>query len=322
MSNRSHYFDYIEDRLAHLALRIQIRGKLNLLDQHLHSENFYLHLLNRLFGWQLQNANAFKANVPAIDLIDLAGKLVVQVSATATKGKVEAALSKDLSSFAGFHFKFVSIAKDATALRANTYINPHRLAFDPKEDIYDIPTILRFVFALPPEDMYQIYSFVKKELGTVADPIRLESNLATVINLLACEDLGQDDSAGPPLPFAIDAKIAYNGLKAARVVIDDYNVHCGRVSRIYSEFDRAGRNRSLSVLATVRGIYVAHMADYSNDALFFKVVASVVEQIRCSTNFEPLPIEELELCANILVVDAFVRCKIFENPEGYLHVAS
>jgi len=26
---------------------------------------------------------------------------------------------------------------------------------------------------------------------------------------------------------------------------------------------------------------------------------------------------ELELCINILIVDAFIRCKIFENPERY-----
>ena len=65
--NRSHYFNYIEDKLAHLTARVELRGKLNLLDLHLHSENFYLHFLNELLGWQLQNLNTFKSNVAAID---------------------------------------------------------------------------------------------------------------------------------------------------------------------------------------------------------------------------------------------------------------
>ena len=37
----SGYFDYIEDLLSVLAFRVERRGKLNILDLHLHSENFY-----------------------------------------------------------------------------------------------------------------------------------------------------------------------------------------------------------------------------------------------------------------------------------------
>ena len=34
-----------------------------------------------------------------------------------------------------------------------------------------------------------------------------------------------------------------------------------------------------------------------------------------STNYDGIPFEELELCVNILVVDAFIKCKIFESPK-------
>jgi len=64
--NRKHYFDYIVSKLSALATEIEIRGKLNYLDLHLHSENFYLHFFNELFGWELQNLNAVKANAEAI----------------------------------------------------------------------------------------------------------------------------------------------------------------------------------------------------------------------------------------------------------------
>lgn len=108
--NRSHCFNYIVSRLSTLVTEIELRGKLNYLDLHLHSENFYLHFFNELFGWQLQNLNAIKPNAEAIDLIDHKNKIVVQVSATATKGKVESALAKDLSDYAGYAFKFISIS--------------------------------------------------------------------------------------------------------------------------------------------------------------------------------------------------------------------
>jgi len=131
--NRSLYFNYIVSRLSALAVEIELRGKLNLLDLHLHAENFYLHLFNKLFGWDLENLNASKRNVAAIDLIDHKNKIVVQVSATATKEKVESALSKNLSAYLGYAFKFISISKDGNPLRSMIFANPHNLTFNPQD---------------------------------------------------------------------------------------------------------------------------------------------------------------------------------------------
>jgi hypothetical protein len=120
---RKHYFDYIVSKLFALAYEIEFRSKLNYLDLHHHSENFYLHFFNQLFGWKLQNLNVVKQNAEAIDLIDHNNKIVIQVSATATKEKVESALTKDLSAYAGYVFKFISISKDA-AITQKTFSNP------------------------------------------------------------------------------------------------------------------------------------------------------------------------------------------------------
>ena len=55
--NRQVYFNIIEERLNLLALRIISRGKLNILDLHGHSENFYQYFLNEVFGWIVENEN-------------------------------------------------------------------------------------------------------------------------------------------------------------------------------------------------------------------------------------------------------------------------
>jgi hypothetical protein len=44
------------------------------------------------------------------------------------------------------------------------------------------------------------------------------------------------------------------------------------------------------------------------------IVKNVSQKVIASANFKAMPIEELDLCVAILVVDAFVRCKIFKNP--------
>lgn len=320
--NRSNYWNYIEEKLSILATRIELRSKLNILDLHLHSENFYLHFLNELFGWQLENLNAFKPNTEAIDLIDSNKQIAIQVSATATKQKVESALSKNLSSYGGYTFKFVSISKDASKLRENTFSNPHNLTFNPQSDIFDIASILKEISGLGIGDQKRIYDFIKNELGEEISPEKIETNIAAIINILAKEDWSQGESDFEIKSFEIERKIEYNKLKAAKDIIDDYKVHYARVDKTYSEFSKQGVNKSDSVLASIRRFYSANKANLSDDALFFKITECVVDRIQKSANHDPIPYDELELCVNILVVDAFIRCKIFENPEGYSYASS
>lgn len=320
--NRSHHIDFIIRKLSALATEIDLRGQLNLLDKHLHSENFYAHFFNELFGWRLLNINTLTPNAEAIDLVDHTNKIIVQVSATATKGKVESALAKDLSPYSGYIFKFISISKDAEALRSRIFANPHHLSFDPQTDIHDLASILRQINVLPVDDLFRIATFIKEELVAEVDPVKLESNLAAIINILAKEDWNRDDSTVETIPFNIESKINYNKLDAARDIIGDFTVHHNRVARIYADFDREGNNKSLSVLTTVKGYYATHQVRLSDDALFFKIIECITERVREGANFASIPEEELELCVNILVVDAFIRCKIFKNPVGYAHAAS
>ncbi len=320
--NRSHYFDYIEEQLSTLSTRIESRGKLNILDLHLHSENFYMHFINKLFGWQLENMNAFEHNIEAIDLKDSKRKIVAQVSATATKQKIESALGKDLSSYVGFCFKFISISKDAGDLREKTYKNPHKLAFTPPTDIYDKKSILSKILALDIESQYNFYDFIKKELGKTADPTKVETNLAKVINILAAEDWSVFTGEYQTKLFEIDRKIDHNNLGASKDLVRDYAAHHHRVDQIYQAFNKQGVNKSNSVLESIRNMYLRSADMLSNDALFFNVIGQVRQRVEDSANYIPLAFEELEMCINILVVDAFIRCKIFVNPEGYVYATT
>lgn len=56
--------------------------------------------------------------------------------------------------------------------------------------------------------------------------------------------------------------------------------------------------------------------------IFFSIIDNLVELIKSSKNYMEIPYEELEMCVSILVVDAFIRCKIFKNPEGYNYVTT
>lgn len=321
--NRPNYFNAIEERLNHLALRIISRGRLNILDYHGHSENFYQYFLNEVYGWDVKNENDNKQNVEAIDLIDHTNKFVIQVSSTASKQKIESSLSKNsIKTYTGYTFKFISIARDADDLRKDTFKNPHGISFTPSTDIIDKNSILSKIRGLHIDDQERIYKFIKKELVIEIDPIKLESNLANVINILSKEDWDKTEPVAEINSFEIDRKISHNNLNAAKVIIDDYTVHYGRVDKIYTEFDSQGSNKSSSVLSTIRQEYAKAKSKLTDDQLFFEIISKVEEKILNSSNYTSIPFDELELCINILVVDAFIRCKIFENPDSYSYATT
>ncbi len=320
---RPNYFNVIEERLNLLAFRIIARGKLNILDYHGHAENFYQYFLNEVYGWTVINENDNKQNVEAIDLIDHTKKFVIQVSATASKQKIESSLSKGLiKKYTDYTFKFISIARDADDLRKDNFKNPHGISFAPANDIIDKNSILSTIRGLHIDDQERIYQFVKKELVMEIDLMKLESNLATVINILSKEDWDKTQPVAEINSFEIDRKISHNNLNAAKAIIDDYTVHYGRVDKIYTEFDSQGSNKSSSVLSTIRQEYARAKSSLTDDKLFFEVISKVEEKVLNSSNYSSIPIDELELCINILVVDAFTRCKIFENPDSYNYVTT
>lgn len=321
--NRSFYFDDIEERLQTLSTRIKAKGRLNLLDIHNHSENFYLHFFNLIYDYELENLNHENLNVPSIDLLDKKNKIIIQVSATSTKQKIESSLSKDLlKKFSGYTFKFISISEDASNLRTKKYQNPYDIIFTPKSDIYDIGSILNDIRIKEIDEIKEIHDFIKKELGVEISQVKFDSNLATIINILSKEEWDESDNTLNVNSFEIEKKITVNDLKNKSDLIKEYSVYHAKLDQKYSEFDSMGVNKSKSVLASIRKLYLDHKNKKDADTIFSLVIDGVIEKVLNSNNFQQIPIDELELSVDILVVDAFIRCKIFENPEGYCYASS
>ncbi|MDO9518962.1 MAG: SMEK domain-containing protein [Pseudohongiella sp.] len=321
--NRTIYYNYIDEKVHTLARRIDSNGKLNMLHLHMHSESFYLHFLNLLYGYKLENLNKFLQNVEAIDLIDHENRIIIQVSASSTKAKVESALEKDIiKEFPYYKFMFLSISKDASNLRKNKFKNPHGISFSPATDILDIKSILNEIMQKHVTTQKDIYALIKDELGNEVDVVKLDSNLAMIINVLAKENWNDYCPSDPIRKFEIDRKILHNQLSKAKDLIEEYSLYHGKVDSKYSEFDSMGSNRSNSVLAKIKREYIKAKDAGSPDDVFFSVIDVLKAKVIESANYSQIPIDELELCVDILVVDAFIRCKIMENPEGYKYAAS
>lgn len=321
--NRVDLFNYIEEHLSFLAYRVESRGKLNILDLHLHSENFYRDFLNLLYGLGLENLNKVNQNVEAIDLIDKTNKIVIQVSSINTKQKIDSALEKgSMANYKGWSFKFISIARSASILRTKTFANPHGLIFSPETDIIDIDSLKREICGLAIDKLQEIATFIRKELGHDTTSMVIESDLTRVITMLAQVDWSTYDQIKLDNDFQIDTKIDHNDLIKSKVFIKEYNIWQNSVRRIYSAFDEEGCNKSFFVLQKIRSFYLEHCCDLKGDSLFDAVRHDVKREIRKHASSRELTEESIDICSDIIVVDAFIRCKIFKNPEGYSHVSA
>lgn len=322
--NRSGHFDYIEEKLNILATRINSRGKLNILNLHNHSENFYAYFLNELYGWNLGNLNEQKQNVEAIDLIDHSKKIVIQVSSTNTKQKVEDSLKKDsIKTYPTYTFKFISIANDCDDLKIKSFANPHSIVFNPSSDIIDKKIILNYILNLDIDKQKSIYEFIRKELGNEVDIMKVETHLALIINILAKEQWHGTGREDTNKEFEINRKIEFNRLKSTKVIINEYKIYNYKIEKKYEECDSQGANKSYSILQLINRYYIEESIKSDQaDTVFINVSNRVLQRVQESGNFIKTEFETLVLCVDILIVDAFIRCKIFENPENYNHVNS
>ncbi len=185
--NSQTYFNYIEEKIDLLAVRITARSRLNILDLNIHSEGFYAQLLNIVYDWNLFNDNEFQQNVEAIDLIDHTNRYVVQVSSTSTRQKIESSLDKDSilqHKNNGYRFKFISISRDADNLKKiDNFKNPHSITFEPEKDIIDKNSILKKVVGLNPDKLNALYVFIEKNFEVIPSKTDVSEVFSIPLNI-------------------------------------------------------------------------------------------------------------------------------------------
>lgn len=307
------YISDILDRLSGLAYNVKLRSSLNLLDLHVISEDFYVGLLNLVYGWDLRNANSSQQNAPGIDLVDDTNCILVQVTGSCTKEKIDHSLKEIPEKYTGYHFYFAPIVLDAKKQRRYEYAPIHEVVFNPKNDILDIHFIADRIKGMTDiEKVGTIAMYVRKNIRhDTPSPVQLTSGLNDIICLLAkdCMNEGDFDTAD----FEIEAKISFNNLSiSAKDVIAQYKMYYVNVQDIYKEYDRQGKTKSMAVLQKLHKIYASLKQQASGDALFMAIEKEITKQIDHSNN--KLTEEQLEMCVDILMVHAFMECKIFEKP--------
>lgn len=321
--NNEFYMSFIEERIYVLKHRIELRSTLNILNLHIRSEDFYRELFNLIYGFKLINANVLEQNASSIDLIDNENKVIFQVTCTVTKNKIEKTLSKQIlqEKYSDYTLFFIFIGKNATKLIGKTYDNPYEISFDSKKNIYDVDSVLKKINSLDIDNLKKVYELVMKYLKLIDMPqARVNSLLPKVIKTL-CEYDNEEsfETLNSTKIYEISEKIKFNNLEDSEFVINTWAPYECVMVKIYEEFDQSGKLKSSALLMKFNRKYRELRKKISNDDdLFFEIIRSLKNEMISDEELIESGIseEELETCIEIIIVDAFIRCKIFKKPGG------
>lgn len=318
--NRDIYVTKIKTLLNILKGEIKDSGKLSLLDINVHVEDFYRDLLNLVYGWQLKNMNQWNQNAAGGDLWFEDGKVVIQVSSTSTKEKIQSSIDKlSAEQFAGYRFKFLRIDGDVIKLRKELYNTHDDIVFDPSTDIIDISSLIKEITHLQIDSLRQVFELCVKEIVPLDTPKVTESDLAIVVKSLTA-NVKDWTKERRPIKYDVEKKIDFNHLEERRRLINDYKLYIGKLNAVYGEFVDNGTDCEFIILQNLSDMYSRYLGQYESNALFDMIVDEARDLALNSKSAEDIPVDRVNVCINVIVVDAFIRCRIFEDPEGYSYV--
>lgn len=120
-----------------------------------------------------------------------------------------------------------------------------------------------------------------------------------------------------------EKKILYNNVILYKPIMEEYKVYQGKLNKTYEEIEKQGSTKKEYVLLNIKNAYLNEKKKYKDiesiranaDNIIENVEAKLWETIENSSNTNShLPIEAIQISLYVILVDAFMRCNILEEP--------
>lgn len=165
MTKRELCVKEITSLLTKLAGDIAGSNAVGLTDGNKISEDFFCHLLNKIYGLNLVNLNLEQKNHPASDLGDGVAKITFQISSDSSSKKVKECVSKYETHKLGERFEKLRIVAIAwKKKRLNADPAPDKAFFAYKVDVLDLSDLVAALGPLDIKQIEDIRDFLKSEL--------------------------------------------------------------------------------------------------------------------------------------------------------------
>lgn len=314
--NSAELFRAIVEKLTFHSQLCHEESEVGLTDDDVFSEPLFCQLLNLVFGWNLANANVLYPNFPGIDLIDQKGQIVVQVSADGSPTKINDSLKKKgMENFSGYRFIFLCFHDHQ--FECSEPANPFHLRVS-NDDFLDLRKLLNAIKSLDYQKLFQIDRILEQETNIV-DTTNLPSDISALINNLVNDFKPIRSEIHFPKKFDPERKISFNELVSTGDIVHKRSKYTYFVDRELNALDSQGKFASDLLLTNIHSFYLETCKTENNpDKIFLHIIALIKKEVIGSANFDrDTKREEFDRAVEIFVVNAFLRCQIFIDPEGY-----
>jgi hypothetical protein len=155
---RKEIIDSITKSIAILKYEIEHKQSLSDYSLNIYSENLYRDMLNVIYGYDLENANADNKNAEYIDLVDDKNKIFIQITSTKTKAKIDNTL-KILETKPDFKIKILYLL-DKPSPRDSSFDEwKNKYGIDVEKCLIDTKDLLKDINNLGQTKLGEIYSF-------------------------------------------------------------------------------------------------------------------------------------------------------------------
>ncbi len=164
----------------------------------------------------------------------------------------------------------------------------------------------------------------KKHEDTIRERSKqhVQSELSKVINWINKIDIEKIEEA-EVRAFGIESKINYNNVVEFRSTLDECKIYQGKLNAIYNELQYIGHiARVTSFLDNIRAVYrqvrretLKGQEDIENIRINAdNLIQNVIDYFVASLQKEKYNHFDFIFALEIIIVDAFMRCKILEEP--------
>jgi hypothetical protein len=137
----------------------------------------------------------------------------------------------------------------------------------------------------------------------------------TAINALSDIDFSSEDNIDSLNSFSINDKMKHNQIERWNPRINEYKKYQAKVESVYRELELAGEGfKKHKLLQLIHGRYLTtkgeclQVSKNTSDDILDKIENKFLEEIK--TNYD-----DMVIAIPIIMVDAFMRCKILEKPN-------
>ncbi|MCD6010678.1 MAG: hypothetical protein K0Q79_540 [Flavipsychrobacter sp.] len=151
------------------------------------------------------------------------------------------------------------------------------------------------------------------------------SIISQVVNQIGTTLLAGNSEADNSNAPKTEEKIQFNNIVRYKPLIEEYSAFQGKLNSVYEEIEKQGSSKKDFLLQNIRTLYLKEKGKYFDiheiranaDTIFESIENEIWKVLENSNNFnKDLPIEALNTSVMVIMVDAFMRCKILEEPTN------